>query len=66
MPSNAEFLGPDSMGAMARQIATSVGPSGSNKDYLSQLRAILQEHNINDQHVFDLHQAVQAIIDKML
>ena len=51
---NPAFLGPASMAEIARQIAVSSGPSGSNRDYLLQLAAALRELRDPDPHVNEL------------
>lgn len=58
---NHAFLGPASLAKMAKQIAASEGPSGSNTDYLFQLAAALREMGAVDAHVFELESAVRAI-----
>ena len=42
-PSNKNWLGPASQEAIARQIATSYGPSGPNDEYLLRLAAAMRE-----------------------
>ncbi|WP_020405341.1 gamma-glutamylcyclotransferase [Hahella ganghwensis] len=49
---NGAFLGPASTEDIARQIAQSHGPSGSNMDYLLHLAESLRELQIEDSHVF--------------
>jgi cation transport protein ChaC len=51
---NPAFLGPADPDAIARQIARSTGPSGSNIDYVLQLAQALRELDEIDPHVFDL------------
>lgn len=51
---NAAFLGPAPASEIARHVAASSGPSGSNRDYLLQLAAALRELDANDPHVFDV------------
>ena len=53
-PGNFAYLGPDSMESIAAQIATSRGPSGSNRDYLLTLADALRQLGIHDEHVFEL------------
>jgi cation transport protein ChaC len=55
---NAAFLGPAPLAEMARQIAGSHGPSGSNAEYLMELAAALRAMGARDAHVFELEQAV--------
>ena len=56
---NHAFLGPASPEAMAAQIATSAGPSGTNRDYVLRLAQALRGHGIDDPHVFDLELRVR-------
>lgn len=51
---NAAFLGPASELEIARQIAASAGPSGHNKDYLTDLAAALRALGKDDPHVFGI------------
>ncbi|WP_110684958.1 gamma-glutamylcyclotransferase [Salinicola aestuarinus] len=51
---NAAYLGPAAPDAIARQIATSHGPSGPNRDYLLNLAQSLRELGVDDDHVFAL------------
>ena len=53
-PGNFAYLGPDSPRAIATQIARSVGPSGSNREYLLTLAEALRQLDIHDEHVFEL------------
>lgn len=58
---NPAYLGPEPAGAMARHIAASSGPSGSNRDYLLRLAEALREIGADDPHVFDLERRVRAL-----
>jgi glutathione-specific gamma-glutamylcyclotransferase len=51
---NPAFLGPAPMQQLARHIAASHGPSGSNRDYVLQLAEALRELNDDDPHVREL------------
>lgn len=53
-PGNFAWLGPAPVDDVARQIATSIGPSGSNREYLERLAGALRELGADDQHVFEL------------
>lgn len=53
-PDNFAWLGPASASAVAAQIATSAGPSGSNREYLERLAEALRELGAEDPHVFEL------------
>ena len=50
-PDNFAFLGPADIDDMVAQIARSHGPSGSNRDYLFQLAAALNDLGSRDSHV---------------
>lgn len=58
-PDNGAWLGPAPIDDMARQIASSHGPSGSNRDYLLALADALTLINAEDQHVFELAAVVK-------
>ena len=53
---NHAYLGPASNLETIEQIARSVGPSGRNIDYLSELHHALLALDATDQHVADLYQ----------
>ncbi|WP_196158995.1 gamma-glutamylcyclotransferase [Reinekea sp. G2M2-21] len=61
-PDNAAFLGPAPIEVMARQIATSEGPSGRNSDYLLNLDDALKTMGAEDTHVSELANAVKALL----
>jgi cation transport regulator ChaC len=50
-PDNPYYLGPASLDVMAEQIRGTVGPSGSNREYVLQLAATLRALGIEDPHV---------------
>ncbi len=50
-PDNDEFLGDAPLEAMARQIASSVGPSGANVEYVLELDRALRDLGVDDPHV---------------
>lgn len=56
---NEAYLGPASVSDIAHQIRTSVGPSGPNLSYLLELAEALRRLGIEDEHVFELEQAVR-------
>lgn len=58
---NPEFLGEGKMEDMAKQILRSVGPSGTNVEYLLELHHALERLNIRDQHIDDLVRAVRKL-----
>ena len=60
-PGNAAFLGPADVGEIARHIARSSGPSGTNTDYLLELAAALDDLGCEDRHVQDLVARVRAM-----
>lgn len=51
---NPAFLGPAPMEQLASHIASSHGPSGSNRDYVLQLAKALRELGDEDTHVLEL------------
>lgn len=51
---NAAFLGAASERDIARHIARSAGPSGSNRDYLLSLACALRQMHAVDPHVFEI------------
>jgi cation transport regulator ChaC len=51
---NFAYLGPAPMHDIAAQISRSVGPSGTNRDYVLQLAEALRELGTVDEHVFEL------------
>ena len=58
---NAAWLGPDSDEAIARQIASATGPSGSNRDYVLHLADALRAHGADDAHVFAVEDRLRAL-----
>jgi len=58
-PNNFAWLGPAPAREIARQIAVSSGPSGSNREYLERLAKALRELGADDPHVFEL----EALMD---
>jgi cation transport protein ChaC len=58
---NAAYLGDASELAMAQQIATSHGPSGSNKTYLLELAEALRQLGAVDEHIYKLERLVKAL-----
>lgn len=61
---NAAFLGPAPEAQIARHIARSHGPSGSNRDYLLQLAAALRAMRRDDPHVFDIERELLAFEER--
>lgn len=58
---NPAFLGPAPLEAMARQIASAVGPSGPNRDYLINLASALRDLQVEDAHIFALEQQLNRL-----
>ena len=59
-PENPNFIGPDTLEAMAAQIRRCSGPSGPNLTYLVELYAALEGLGGLDEHVAELYGAVTA------
>lgn len=59
-PGNAAWLGEASDAEIARQVAGSAGPSGSNREYVLKLAQALRELDAVDPHVFAIEAALQA------
>jgi cation transport regulator ChaC len=57
---NSDWLGPAPEREMARQISERVGPSGTNRDYLLRLVAVLEERGVLEPGLRSLGQAVVA------
>lgn len=55
---NEAFLGDAPMAEIAAQIRTAEGPSGSNKEYLLKLAQALREHDLQDDHTFELERLI--------
>ena len=64
LPSNPQFLGRQSVGDVAEVIATSVGPSGANDEYLFMLEESLDglSEDSGDAHIKDLAVRVRALL----
>ncbi|CBZ27084.1 conserved hypothetical protein [Leishmania mexicana MHOM/GT/2001/U1103] len=58
---NADYLGPATMEAMARQILNSTGQSGPNREYLYNLDRALRDMGAADPHVFELAALVRQL-----
>lgn len=58
---NAAFLGPASELEIAKQIAASVGPSGRNSDYLTDLADALRNSGKHDPHVFAIERYLKEL-----
>lgn len=53
-PSNPNYLGSDSLEAIADQVRGASGPSGPNVEYVLELARALHEMGAEDEHVFAL------------
>lgn len=58
---NPAFLGDAPMVEIARHIAASSGPSGSNREYLVQLARALRELGADDAHIFEIERQLLAL-----
>jgi len=58
---NFNYLGNASLTLMARQILSSQGPSGKNKDYVYALGKSLRDMGVEDQHVFQIEELVNKM-----
>ena len=58
---NAAYLGPAPELEIARQIAAAAGPSGRNRDYLTDLAAALRALGQEDPHVFEIERHLAAL-----
>jgi cation transport protein ChaC len=58
---NAAFLGAAPERDIARHIARSAGPSGSNRDYLSSLARALRQMQVDDPHVFEIERELALL-----
>lgn len=56
---NPHFLGDAPLAEIARQIAASHGPSGSNKEYILELHHALLQNNIEDGHITSLVELIE-------
>src|SRR5690606_27605596 len=62
-PDNPNWLGPAPLPAIARQIARSRGPSGTNREYLLRLAEALRELAVDAPHVFALEREIEELTD---
>lgn len=59
---NEAWSGPASARDIARQVATSAGPSGPNRDYVLLLAAALRELDTEDAHIFAVESHLRELI----
>ena len=59
-----EYLGPAPLDVIARQVATSRGPSGCNVEYVMNLARTMRETvpHEQDSHLFDLEQRLRELM----
>ncbi len=57
-PDNPNFLGDAPIGIIAARVRMSVGPSGTNVEYVLKLADALRDMGADDPHVFALEEAV--------
>ena len=64
--SNPNYLGPSPVEEMAKQITSSTGKSGPNSEYVLELARCMRiiAPSVDDQHLFELEEAVLRIINK--
>ena len=58
---NPHFLGEAGLDEIAAQIHRSVGPSGTNKEYILELNEALEGYGIRDNHVRELARLVRTM-----
>ena len=59
---NSDYLGPADEVDIVTQILSAQGPSGTNREYLSNLASSLRALGVSDSHVFSIESKVQAKI----
>ncbi|CAN7949767.1 unnamed protein product, partial [Ixodes pacificus] len=67
LPGNPLYLGPASVRALADQIATSRGPSGSNAEYVLRLARFMREEvpGTWDDHLFALESSLLVRLEEL-
>ncbi|XP_041982787.1 putative glutathione-specific gamma-glutamylcyclotransferase 2 [Aricia agestis] len=58
---NESYAGPAPIADIARQVLTSVGPSGPNKEYVYNLAAAIRQMGVDDDHLFSLEEELKRI-----
>lgn len=63
---NSQWLGEDSVPAIAKQVVESSGPSGHNVEYVMRLATFMREEidGAVDEHLFELEQCVRKMLDR--
>lgn len=61
---NPQYAGPADIDSIANQIVTSVGPSGTNVEYVFNLAKSMRDiaPEINDEHLFTIERKVQNLL----
>ena len=59
---NSDYLGPADEVDIVTQILSAQGPSGSNREYLTNLASSLRSLGVSDPHVFSIESKVQTKI----
>ncbi len=62
-PRNANYLGPAELPAVAKQIATTAGPSGHNSQYLFRLADTMRSMGVEDPELYELERHVRQVMD---
>ena len=60
-PENPNYLGPAPLASIAEQVQRAHGPSGSNREYLLELHAMLLTLQIEDDHIQQLAALLRAL-----
>lgn len=59
-PANLNYLGPAPLDEIARQVSSSAGPSGSNREYVLRLAEALRGLGAHDDHVYELERRLRS------
>lgn len=63
-PRNANYLGPAELPTVAKQIATTAGPSGHNSQYLFRLADTMRSMGVEDPELYELERLVRQVMDE--